>query len=183
MPPAYFNGYLEGWSFVFLLAYHYFFFNANVRKHRYGDYFSRTHDPKWDANTPFWSRVLFGVKVVAGHWLAAFEGPQLHRLLGGWVNVRIWVLIVVTMLMHLRLNDVSSIRYMLLLCFFSRHTGYCTVLPAPLSMLFLVAVSLVYYNKKAKLEEEMMVESFGQSNPDYADKVRHKFHSFCLLMR
>ncbi|CAN7038347.1 unnamed protein product [Brassica rapa subsp. trilocularis] len=34
---------------------------------------------------------------------------------------------------------------------------YCTPLRAPLSLLFLVTVCVVYYNKKAKLEEGLMV--------------------------
>ncbi|KAL0681689.1 hypothetical protein Bca4012_048536 [Brassica carinata] len=46
------------------------------------------------------------------------------------------------------------------------HRAAC----AFLSPLFLVAVCLVYYNKKAKLQEELIMESFGQSYLDYVDK-------------
>ncbi|CAH2069417.1 unnamed protein product [Thlaspi arvense] len=199
VPPAYFNGYLEGWPLVFFLAYHYFFFfNVSVRKRLYGDYYARKHDPKWDVNTPLWSRVLFGVGIVAGHWLAAFEGPELHRLPGGWANVGIWGLIVTTMLMHydstlylarysekvvvptavVRFGPYRWIRHPIYASTMLLIATYCTALRAPLSLLFLVAVCLVYYSKKAKLEEELMVESFGQSYSDYADKVRHKFIPF-----
>ncbi|XP_010443708.1 PREDICTED: uncharacterized protein LOC104726535 isoform X1 [Camelina sativa] len=199
VPPAYFNGYLEGWPYVFFLAYHYFFFfNVTVRKRLYGDYYARSHDPKWDVNTPLWSRVLFGVGVMVGHWLAAFEGPELHRLPGGWANVGIWILIVVTMLMHydstlylarysekvvvptavVQFGPYRWVRHPIYASTMLLFATYCTALRAPLSLLFLLAVSLVYYNKKAKLEEELMVENFGQSYSDYADKVRHKFIPF-----
>ncbi|XP_010455103.1 PREDICTED: uncharacterized protein LOC104736740 isoform X2 [Camelina sativa] len=163
VPPAYFNGYLEGWPYVFFLAYHYFFFfNVTVRKRLYGDYYARSHDPKWDVNTPLWSRVLFGVGVMVGHWLAAFEGPELHRLPGGWTNF----------------GPYRWVRHPIYASTMLLFATYCTALRAPLSLLFLLAVSLVYYNKKAKLEEELMVENFGQSYSDYADKVRHKFIPF-----
>lgn len=199
VPPAYFNGYLEGWPYVFFLAYHYFFFfNVSVRKRLYGDYYARTHDPKWDVNMPLWSRILFGVGIMVGHWLAAFEGPELHRLPGGWANVGIWVLIVITMLMHydstlylarysekvvvptavVQFGPYRWVRHPIYASTMLLFATYCTALRAPLSLLFLLAVSLVYYNKKAKLEEELMVESFGQSYSDYADKVRHKFIPF-----
>ncbi|KAG2310956.1 hypothetical protein Bca52824_022513 [Brassica carinata] len=148
----------------------------------YGDYFTRTHDPEWDVNTPLWSWVLFGIGVVAGHCLAAFQGPELHRLQGGWSSVGIWVLIVVIMLMHYEstlclarytkkvvVPTVVVHPYMLLLCFFSRHTA--PLLRASLSIFFLVAFCLVNY-KKAKLEEELTVESFGQSYLDNADKSK-----------
>ncbi|CAA7032198.1 unnamed protein product [Microthlaspi erraticum] len=199
VPPACFNGYLEGWPFVFFLAYHYFFFfNVSVRKRLYGDHYARTHDPKWDVNTPLWSRVLFGIGIMVGHWLAAFEGPELHRLPGGWANAGIWVLIVVTMLMHydstlylarysekvvvptdvVQFGPYRWVRHPIYASTMLLFATYCTALRAPLSLLFLVAVCLVYYNKKAKVEEELMVESFGQSYSDYADKVRHKFIPF-----
>ncbi|XP_057758915.1 uncharacterized protein LOC130979479 isoform X3 [Arachis stenosperma] len=81
VPPGFFNGYLEGWPFVFFFVYHYFFFfNVSVRKRLYGDYFTRPHDPKWDVNLPMMSRLVFSAGVMVAHWLAAFEGPELHRI-------------------------------------------------------------------------------------------------------
>ncbi|KAF8082714.1 hypothetical protein N665_0809s0016 [Sinapis alba] len=148
-PPACFNGYLEGWP-------------------------SCTHDPKRDVDRPLWSKVLFGVGVMVGHWLAAFEGPGLHRL---------QCLYITFLTLHLvRYSEkvvvptaVASYIYASTVLLFPT---YCTALRAPLSLSFLVAVCLVYYDKKAKLEEELMVESFGKSYTDYVDKVRHKFIPF-----
>ncbi|XP_010520272.1 PREDICTED: uncharacterized protein LOC104799439 [Tarenaya hassleriana] len=199
VPPAHFNGYLEGWPFVFFLAYHYFFFyNVSVRKRLYGDYFARSHDPKWDVNTSVWTRLMFCVGVMIGHWLAAFEGPELHRLPGGWTNVGIWILIVITMLTQydstLYLANYSEkvvvptavvqfgpyrwVRHPIYASTILLFATYCIALRAPLSLLFIAAVCVVYYDKKAKLEEALMVETFGQSYLEYANKVRYKFIPF-----
>ncbi|GLU11580.1 hypothetical protein SLE2022_283170 [Rubroshorea leprosula] len=101
VPPAYFNGYLEGWPFVFFFVYHYFFFfNVSVRRRLYGDYYARPRDPIWDLNVPKWCRVFFCAGVMVGHWLVAFEAPELHKIPGGWNNVGVWILIFVTLLVH-----------------------------------------------------------------------------------
>ncbi|RWR92074.1 protein C-terminal S-isoprenylcysteine carboxyl O-methyltransferase [Cinnamomum micranthum f. kanehirae] len=81
-PPAHFNGYLEGWSIVFFVAYHYFFFESSVCSLLYGDLYRRPHDPIWDISLPFPSRLVFAGAILTGHWLAALEGPELHHTLG-----------------------------------------------------------------------------------------------------
>ncbi|XP_010541405.1 PREDICTED: uncharacterized protein LOC104814881 [Tarenaya hassleriana] len=199
VPPAHFNGYLEGWPFVFFLAYHYFlFYNISVRKRLYGDHFARPHDPKWDVNTPLWTRLLFCVGVMAGHWLGAFERPELHLLPGSWTNVGIWILIVIAMLTQydsslylanysekvvvptavVQFGPYRCVRHPIYASTMLLFATYCIALRAPFSLLFIVAVCLVYYDKKAKLEEALMVEAFGQSYLDYANKVRCKFIPF-----
>ncbi|XWS28809.1 hypothetical protein CRYUN_Cryun25bG0103200 [Craigia yunnanensis] len=97
------------------------------------------HDTKWDVNPPKWYRLLFYVGVMVGHWLAAFEAPELHGIPGGWSNVGVWILTVATLLMQYN------------------------------STLYLAK----YSEKKAKLEEVLMVETFGDS--EYASKVRRHF--------
>lgn len=199
VPPAYFNGYLEGWPFVFFFVYHYFFFfNVSVRKRLYGDYYARPHDPKWDVNPPKWYRLLFCVGVMVGHWLAAFEAPELHRIPGGWSNVGVWILIVVTLLMQynstlylakysekvvvptavVQFGPYRCVRHPVYASTMLLFATYCLALRAPLSLMFVVAVCLMYYEQKAKLEEVLMVETFGESYLEYASKVRCKFIPF-----
>ncbi|KAF5470528.1 hypothetical protein F2P56_011034 [Juglans regia] len=199
VPPAHFNGFLEGWPFVFFFVYHYFFFfNVSVRKRLYGDYNARTHDPKWDVNPPKWYRLLFCVGVMAGHWLAAFEGPELHHIPGGWSNVPIWISIIATLLMQykatLYLANYSEkvveptavvqfgpyrwVRHPIYSSTMLLFVTYCAALRAPLSSLFVVAVCLLYYEQKAKLEEALMTETFGDGYVEYAAKVRYKFIPF-----
>ncbi|XP_016202567.1 uncharacterized protein LOC107643437 isoform X2 [Arachis ipaensis] len=199
VPPGFFNGYLEGWPFVFFFVYHYFFFfNVSVRKRLYGDYFTRPHDPKWDVNLPMTSRLVFSAGVMVAHWLAAFEGPELHRIPGGWNNLGIWALILTTLLMqynatlYLAKYSENVVVPTAVVQFgpyrWVRHPIYSSTmllfvtnflaLRAPLSLLFVVAVCLLYYRQKAKLEEALMVETFGESYTQYASKVKYKLIPF-----
>lgn len=199
VPPAFSNGYLEGWPFVFFFVYHYFFFfNVSVRKRLYGDYYVRPHDPKWDVNVPRWQQLLFCVGVTVGHWLAAFEGPELHLVPGGWSNAGIWVLIVVNLLMQynstlylakysekvvvptavVQFGPYRWVRHPIYVSTMLLFMTYCVALRAPLSLLFVMVVCLVYYEQKARLEEALMVETFGDKYLEYANKVRYKFIPF-----
>ncbi|KAF3545910.1 hypothetical protein DY000_02001086 [Brassica cretica] len=165
---------LEGWPFVFFL--HFFFFNVTVRKRLYRDYYARTHDPKWDVDTR-----LYGLRfcLVFVSWLdiglLLLKGLSFTRLSGGWVNVGIWGLIVVTMLMQydstlylarysekvvvptavVQFGPYRWIMHPIYASTILLFATYCNALRASLSLLFLVAVCLVYYDKKAKLEEEL----------------------------
>ncbi|XP_038894461.1 uncharacterized protein LOC120083036 isoform X1 [Benincasa hispida] len=199
VPPAHFNGFLEGWPFVFFFVYHYFFFfNVSIRKRLYGDYFARPHDPKWDVNMPNLYRLLFFVGVMAGHWLAAFEGPELHQVPGGWSNVGIWILILVTLLTHynsslylakysekvvvptavVQFGPYRWVRHPIYASTMLLFAAYCAALRAPVSMLFTVAVCSLYYGQKAKSEEALMVETFAEGYVEYANKVKYKFIPF-----
>lgn len=196
VPPAHFNGYLQGWPFVFFFVYHYFFFfNVSVRKRLYGDYYARPHDPKWDLHPPRWSRLLFCVGVMVGHWLAAFEGPELHLIPGGWSNVGIWILILATLLMQynstfylakysekvvvpiavVQFGPYRWVRHPIYSSTMLLFATYFLALRAPLSLLFVVAVCLMYYGQKAKMEEDLMIETFGEKYLEYMGKVRYKF--------
>ncbi|CAL5334156.1 unnamed protein product [Camellia sinensis] len=199
VPPAHFNGFLEGWPFVFFLVYHYFFFfNVSVRKRMYGDYYPREHDPKWDISLPNWYRLLFCAGIMVGHWLAAFEGPELHLIPGGWNNLWVWVLILLTLFTQyhstlylakysekvvvptavVQFGPYRWVRHPIYASTMLLFVTYCVALRAPLSLLFVVAVCLMYYEQKARLEEALMVETFGVAYTEYMNKVRYKFIPF-----
>ncbi|GMH12262.1 hypothetical protein Nepgr_014103 [Nepenthes gracilis] len=199
VPPAHFNGFLEGWPYVFFFVYHYFFFfNVSVRKRLYGDYYPRPHDPKWDFSVPKWYRILFCAGVMLGHWLAAFEGPELHRIPGGWSNLGIWALIMITLFMQYKATfylakysekvvvPTAVVQYgpyrwvrhpvyaSTMLLFFT----YSVALRAPISSLFMVLVCVIYYHQKTNLEEALMLDTFGERYMEYMSKVRFKFIPF-----
>ncbi|KAK1420822.1 hypothetical protein QVD17_22704 [Tagetes erecta] len=199
VPPGYANGFLEGWPFVFCFVYHYFFFlNVSIRKRLYGDFYVGEHDPKWDIATPVWQRLLFCVGVMAGHWFAAFEAPQLHLIPGGWRNLGIWGLIMSTVFLHyhstlylakysekvvvptavVQFGPYRWIRHPIYASTGLLFLTYFTALHAPLSSLFIVAVCLMYYDQKVKLEEGLMVDTFGDVYTEYMKKVRYKFIPF-----
>lgn len=199
VPPAHFNGFLEGWPFVFFLVYHYFFFlNVSVRKRMYGDYYPREHDNKWDISLPNWQKLLFFGGVMVGHWLAAFEGPELHLIPGGWTNMSIWGLIMLTIFMqyhstlYLAKYSVNVVVPTAVVQFgpyrFVRHPIYAstmllfviyfTALRAPMSAMFIVAICLMYYGRKAKVEEALILETFGERYTEYVNKVRYRLIPF-----
>lgn len=199
VPPAHFNGFLEGWPLVFFIVYHYFFFlNVSVRKRLYGDYYAREHDTKWDISLSNWQKVLFCTGVMAGHWLAAFEGVELHLIPGGWSNVGVWCLIALAVFVQyhstlylakysekvvvptavVEFGPYRFVRHPIYASTMLLFVAYLAALRAPLSVLFVVAVCLVYYGQKAELEEAVMVESFGERYGEYASKVRYKLIPF-----
>lgn len=117
---------------------------------------------------------------------------------GGWANAGVWALVAVTLFMRyhsvLYLANYSEkvvvptavvqfgpyrwVRhpiYASTMLLFSLH---CITLRAPLSLLFLVAVCLVYYGRKAEFEEALMVESFGERYTEYMNKVRYRLIPF-----
>uniref|UniRef100_A0A1D1ZIJ4 Protein-S-isoprenylcysteine O-methyltransferase n=1 Tax=Anthurium amnicola TaxID=1678845 RepID=A0A1D1ZIJ4_9ARAE len=193
VPPAHFNGYLEGWPIAFFFVYHYFFFfESTVRRRLYGDLQPRSHDPKWDVRLPAASRIAFAALVLVGHWVAAWEGPELHLVPGGWVNVGTWALIVVTIFMRyhsilylakysekvavptavVQFGPYRWVRHPIYASTMLLFSAYCIALRAPFSFLFLLVTCLVYYGQKAQLEEKLMVETFGQRYTEYTSKLQ-----------
>ncbi|ERN19617.1 hypothetical protein AMTRI_Chr02g257200 [Amborella trichopoda] len=196
VPAAHFNGFLEGWPIAFFFVYHYFFFfNVSVRKRLYGDYYLRPHNPKWDVRLPIFARSLFSLAILVGHWFAAFEGPPLHQIPGGLSNFVLWGLILLTLFMQyhatLYLSNYSEkvavpmcvvqfgpyrwVRHPIYASMMLMFATYCAALRAPLSLLFVVIVCILYYDQKAKLEEDLMLKEFGDSYAEYKSKVRQKF--------
>ncbi|KAF7836296.1 putative phospholipid methyltransferase [Senna tora] len=136
--------------------------------------------------------------VMVGHWLAAFEGPELHCIPGGWNNLGIWILILVTLLMQynatlylakysekvvvptavVQFGPYRWVRHPIYASTMLLFATYCLALRAPLSLLFVVAVSSLYYRQKAEQEEALMVEAFGESYTEYASKVRYRLIPF-----
>ncbi|XP_020102306.1 uncharacterized protein LOC109719883 [Ananas comosus] len=195
VPPAHFNGFLEGWPLALFLVYHYFFFfEPSVRRRLYGDLYPRVHDPKWDVRMPPHLQVGFAALVMIGHWLAAYEGPELHLVPGGWANLGIWVLIFMVLFMRyhsvlylakysekvavptavVQFGPYRWVRHPIYASTMLLFAVHCITLRAPLSLLFLVAVCLLYYGWKADAEEALMVENFGERYTEYMNKVRYK---------
>ncbi|GAB2285801.1 hypothetical protein Dimus_020242 [Dionaea muscipula] len=195
VPPGYFNGFLEGWPIAFFFSYLYFFFlNVSVRKRMYGDYYVRPHDPKWDVNVPNWCRSLFCAGVMVGHWLTAFEGPELHQVPGGLSNVGIWLMILTAIFTHYNATFYLAkysekvvvpctvvlfgpyrwIRHPIYASTMLLLLAYPVALRAPFSFLLMAAICLLYYNQKAKLEEALMIDEFGDGYIEYMSKVRYR---------
>lgn len=193
--PAYFNGYLEGWPVVFFFVYHYFFFlEASVRKRLYGDLQQRKHDSKWDVKMPIQLTTVFSALITVGHWIAGYEGIELCTVPGGWSTVWMWVLIALVIFMRyhsvfylhnytekmyeptavVQFGPYRWVRHPIYSSTMLLFGSYLVALRAPLSFVFVTAVCLVYYGKKAALEEDLMMDNFGEKYAEYKSKVRYK---------
>ncbi|KAG1339242.1 putative phospholipid methyltransferase [Cocos nucifera] len=195
VPPAHFNGFLEGWPIaIFFIYYYFFFFESSVRKRLYGDLYPRPHDSKWDVGLPRAAQIGFAVFVFIGHWLAAYEGPELHLISGGWANAVTWLLVAMTLFMRyhsvlylakysekvvvptavVQFGPYRWVRHPIYASTMLLFALHCITLRAPLSLAYLVAVCLFYYGQKAELEEALMVETFGETYTEYMKKVRYR---------
>ncbi|PIA60377.1 hypothetical protein AQUCO_00300103v1 [Aquilegia coerulea] len=131
-------------------------------------------------------------------YLEAFEGPELHLIPGGWNNFGIWVLIMMTLFMQyhstlylakysekvvvptsvVQFGPYRFVRHPIYASVMLLFATYFVALRAPLSLLFVTAVCVLYYDQKVKLEEHMMIENFGERYKEYMSKVRYKFIPF-----
>ncbi|KAK8938947.1 hypothetical protein KSP39_PZI011384 [Platanthera zijinensis] len=199
VPPAHFNGFLEGWPFVLFFVYHYFFFfESSVRKRLYGDLLHRDHDAKWDVGLPRTFQFGFFVLVLIGHWLAAYEGPELHLISGGWANFGTWILVFIVVFMRyhsvlylakysekmavpmtvVQFGPYKWVRHPIYASTMLLFAAHCITLRALLSLLFLMVLCLAYYGRKAELEETVMEESFDEMYREYRKKVRYRLIPF-----
>ncbi|PPD67170.1 hypothetical protein GOBAR_DD35952 [Gossypium barbadense] len=128
---------------------------------------------------------------MVGHWFAVFEALKLHRIPGSWSNVGVWILIVATLLIQysstvylakysekvvvptvvVRFGPYRWIWHPIYASTMLLFATYCIALRVPLSLIFVVVVCSIYYDQKAKLEEVLMVETFGESYPEYANHL------------
>ncbi|KAJ3686749.1 hypothetical protein LUZ61_015913 [Rhynchospora tenuis] len=199
VPGACSNGFLEGWPLAFFFIYIYFLlFEFSVRKRLYREWSIPNYDPKWDIHVPKSHQLSFAISVLIGHWMAAFEGPKVELISGGWANLGIWVLVLMVLftryhsILYLSKYSQNVVEPKVVVQFgpyrLVRHPVYasimmlfaanCVALRAPMSCLFLLLVSATYYGKKAQGEEKVMVEEFGEKYTDYMSKVKYRLIPF-----
>lgn len=132
------------------------------------------------------------------HWCAAFEGTELHLIPGGWNNVGIWGLVFLAVFIQynstlymakysekvvvptdvVQFGPYRFVRHPIYASTMLLFVTYFAALRAPMSALFVIVVCAMYYGQKAKMEEAVMVEEFGERYHEYASKVRYKLIPF-----
>nr|KYP32985.1 hypothetical protein KK1_046217 [Cajanus cajan] len=104
-------------------------------------------------------------------WLTLVPPGHFNGYLEGWPFVFFFVAVV-------QFGPYRWVRHPIYSSTMLLFVTYCIALRAPLSLLFVVAVCLMYYKQKAEKEEALMVETFGQRYTEYASKVKFKFIPF-----
>lgn len=199
VPPAHFNGYLEGWPvMLFIVYFGFFMINSYVRYTLYGDLNPRPDDKQWKTSPSRIVQIAFVASVVGGHLLAAFESPPLAMIPGGWNNVIPSLVLFLAMAVHYNATHYLGkyldrlvvprtvvvfgpyrwVRHPIYSSYMLLFAGYCIALRAYVSLFLLILVCFLYYEHRAKLEEDMLVDAFGDLYTSYREKVRRKYVPF-----
>lgn len=199
VPPAHLNGYLEGWPLMLFIVYFGFFMiNSHIRYTLYGDLSPRPDDKQWKTSPSRIVQIAFVASVVGAHLLAAYESPPLSMAPGGWNNVIPSLVLFLAMALHYNathfLGKYSDrfevpttvvmfgpyrwIRHPIYTSYMLLFAGYCIALRAYVSLFLLILVCFLYYEHRAKLEEDMLVKDFGDLYTSYREKVSGKYIPF-----
>lgn len=199
VPVAHFNGYIEGWPvMLFIVYFGFFMINSYIRYYLYGDLSPRPEDKKWKTSPSRNVQIGFVASVVGGHLLAAYESPPLSMIPGGWNNAIPSFVLFLAMVVHYNATHYLGkyfdrlvvpktvvifgpyrwVRHPIYASYMLLFAGYCIALRAYVSLFLLILVCFLYYEHRAKLEEDMMVEAFGDLYTSYREKVRCKYVPF-----
>lgn len=199
VPPAHFNGYLEGWPvMLFIVYFGFFMINSYVRSTLYGDLNPRPDDKQWKTSPSRIVQIAFVASVVGGHLLAAYESPPLSMIPGGWNNVIPSLVLYLAMAVHYNATHYLGkyldrlvvprtvvmfgpyrwVRHPIYSSYMLLFAGYCIALRAYVSLFLLILVCFLYYEHRAKLEEDMLVDAFGDLYTSYREKVSRKYVPF-----
>jgi len=200
VPLAHFHGFVDGWPLLLFFLYSFFFsINAIIRSRLYGSLSIPSDDTDWVSTPSKLAQIGFSVAVIAGHWFAAYEAPFLVFTWNwGWKSkLAAAVLALAVVLQYystyflgkysnrlvkpgavVSFGPYRFVRHPMYASYILLFAGYCMALRSYLSLLFLTAVSLIYYNQRAKVEEDQLVHTFGPSYTSYRDRTKHKYLPF-----
>eukprot|EP01018_Ginkgo_biloba_P003364 Gb_02332 [translate_table: standard] len=199
VPIAHINGYLEGWPILLFFVYFVFFLiSSYIRYILYGDLSPRSDDKQWKTSSSRIAQIAFVASVVGGHWLAAYESPPLYLIPGGWNNILPLLVLFFAVALHYNatyylgkyfdrlvvpqtvvvFGPYRWVRHPIYTSYMLLFAGYCIALRAYCSLAFLVVACFLYYEQRTKLEEDMLVEAFGDMYTSYRKKVRRKYIPF-----
>eukprot|EP00252_Welwitschia_mirabilis_P018806 TRINITY_DN4204_c0_g1_i1.p1 TRINITY_DN4204_c0_g1~~TRINITY_DN4204_c0_g1_i1.p1 ORF type:complete len:424 (-),score=48.19 TRINITY_DN4204_c0_g1_i1:160-1431(-) len=198
VPVAHLNGYFEGWPLVFYVAYFIFFLlNLNVRLFLYRDATAAVNE-KWSSRLPVLAQVMLVSSVVFGHWLAALEGPRLPVAANGWHSVISVVLLfwamawqynatfylakycrkLVEPVVVVMFGPFRWVRHPIYSSYMLLFASYCCAMQAYASLCVVFLPCLLYYDRKANIEERLLTETFKEAYLQYKEKVKYKFLPF-----
>ncbi|KAL2631647.1 hypothetical protein R1flu_016333 [Riccia fluitans] len=200
VPLGQFQGFVDGWPLLLFSLYTVFFLiSAVVRYKLYGNLSPKSEDKQWEKTTSRSWQVGFVASVVVGHWLAALEAPFLALswnfgpksqlaaavlalavfthynaayFLGKYFDRLVKPRAVVMFGPYRWVRHPIYASYMLL------FMGYCLALRSYKSMVFLLAACILYYEQRTNIEEEQLVDTFGELYTGYIENVQNKYFPF-----
>lgn len=195
------HGYIQGWPLTLFFVYVYFFLvSAIVRLRQYGELHPKTEDTKWSSSSSMLAQIAFGIAVVAGHWLAAYEAPHLYFAWNWqWPSRIALVLLVGAYALHyyswyflikyfdrlIKPNQLvifgpyRIVRHPIYTSYMLLFAGYCIALRAYKTLAFLMLASVLYYDQRARIEEKQLEEAFGrEQHKVYRNQTKYKFFPF-----
>ncbi|KAG6556003.1 hypothetical protein Mapa_001943 [Marchantia paleacea] len=200
VPVGRFQGFVDGWPLLLFSLYAGFFLiSAVVRYRLYGDLSSKAEDKQWANTTSRSWQIGFVASVVAGHWLAAWEAPFLAL---SWnfgprsqLAAAVLTLAVVThynaayflgkyfdRLVKPRavvmFGPYRWVRHPIYASYMLLFVGYCLALRSYKSLVFMLAACIAYYEQRTNIEEEQLVDTFGELYTGYVERVQNKYFPF-----
>eukprot|EP00250_Pteridium_aquilinum_P013340 c21282_g1_i1 orf=214-1410(-) len=195
------HGYIEGWPLTLFLVYWYFFLiSAVIRLRKYGELSPKSEDKQWSSSPGRLAQIAFGIALVGGHWLAAYEGPHLY-FTWNWQWPTRFAVIIIGLAVALHYNasyflgkyfdrlvkptqlvvfgPYRIVRHPIYTSYMLLFAGYCVALRAYKTLAFLTLACLLYYEQRVRLEEEQLEEAFGKEQYKvYRKQTKYKFFPF-----
>lgn len=197
VPLAHFHGFVDGWPILMFSLYSFFFsISAIIRSRLYGTLSSKSEDKQWQSTPSRVAQISFIAAVVGGHWLAAFEAPFLvHTWNWEWKTKVAAAVLALAVVVHynatyflgkyfdrlvkpravVMFGPYRWVRHPIYTSYMLLFAGYCLALRSYWSLLLLMASCFLYYEQRTKLEEDLLVDTFGELYTSYREKTRRKY--------
>lgn len=191
------HGYVDGWPLLLFSVYMLFFLmSAIIRLRKFGKLSPRSEDKQWASTPSRVAQIAFIIAVVVGHWAVMFQGPPLYFCWNWeWPSRIAIAIIALAVVVHYsatyflgkyfdRLVKPTAlvvfgpyrfVRHPIYSSYMLLFAGYCVALRAYWSMALLLLASFLYYEQRVKLEEDMLLEAFGDQYKAYKEKVKYKY--------
>ncbi|MBE9117305.1 isoprenylcysteine carboxylmethyltransferase family protein [Lusitaniella coriacea LEGE 07157] len=199
--PAMGLGIAGEWQIAFLtFSYFCFFLGTLWRVVRHGKLVERRNDRQIQHLSGQIASVfaLFGLLGV--HWIALYEFSQ-NRSVGGvgeqWLGAAAIALILIAILLsQIAIRTIGkffdrlsikpdhrlvthgiyrSIRHPIYTSYILLFVGWCTMLQSPVSFGLLFIVCVVWFGNRITIEEEMLIERFGEEYQSYCKNTKRLF--------
>lgn len=196
--PAYIEQKLHSWQIIFLATSYLLFFIPTVwRTTKFGNLAKRSEDRQVKSISGRIASLVGILGLVAVHWLAIYEyshivtkANTLNNLLFSTIGISLIVSgILVNQIAVKTLGKFfdrltiknehqlvtsgiySKVRHPIYTSYLLLFVGFCTLLQSWLSLAALILVCLVWFGNRISIEENMLIEEFGENYNTYKQQT------------